>query len=132
MTQTGAVYGGAEERRIQARARRMRMIRYNRMMLRITACLVVVCLFAYISRMAVIASSAKEISNLRKELTQLREEQQYLELYLAAQQDLNRVRDEAMVRLGMRYPEDGQVRLVSLSGYAMSANSQTALESTAP
>ena len=115
-----------------ARMRRIREARINRLMLKLTMALIVVCLFGYISRMTVISAGAKEISKIRQEITKLQEDQQYLEVLLAARQDLDRVRDEAVGRLGMGYPKDGQVYLISLGGYASSANTQTAHDNAAP
>ena len=114
-----------------ARMRRERIARTNRLMLRVTIALIVVSLFVYISRMAAISANAKEIAKIRQEITQLREEQQYLEVKLAARQDLDRVRDEATGRLGMRYPEEGQVQLVSLGGYLVGESRQAAHDNTA-
>ena len=131
MAQAGAVYRGTSAVR-PVPSRRARAIRMNRIMLRLTIALIVVCLFVYITRMAAISAAAKEIGKIKQEITQLKEDQQYLEVMLAARQDLERVRDEATGRLGMRYPTEGQVQLVSLSGYAPSANTQTAHDSTAP
>ena len=131
MAQAGAVYRGTSAVR-PVPSRRARAIRMNRIMLRLTIALIVVCLFVYITRMAAISAAAKEIGKIKQEITQLKEDQQYLEVMLAARQDLELVRDEATGRLGMRYPTEGQVQLVSLSGYAPSANTQTAHDSTAP
>ena len=97
-----------------------------------TVALIVVSLFVYISRMAAISANAKEIAKIRQEITQLREEQQYLKVKLAARQDLDRVRDEAMGRLGMGYPVEGQVQLVSLGGYRAGSSTQTAHDHAMP
>ena len=115
-----------------ARMRRERAERMNRMMLRMTIALIAVSLFVYIGRMASISANAKEIAKIRQEITQLREEQQYLEVKLAARQDLERVRDEAMGRLGMGYPVEGQVQLVSLGGYVVGSGTQTVHDNAAP
>ena len=106
--------------------------RLNRGILRVAICLVMICLFVYISRMATIASGAKEISQIRQEIAQLKDDQQYLEVMLAARQDLDRVRDEAMGRLGMNYPAEGRVQMISLSGYVTAAGTQTAHEGMNP
>ena len=133
MAQAGIVNREEQKARLEAaRARRERIARMNRIAFRATTALVVVCLFVYTSRMAAIAAGAKEISSIRQELTALREEQQYLEVKLAARQDLDRVRDEAVGRLGMRYPAEGEVIVVSLSGFNGSTNTQTAHDNTMP
>ena len=131
MAQAGAVYRGASAVK-SVPSRKARAARINRMMLRVTIALIVICLFVYISRMAAISAAAKEINQIKQGITQLKENQQYLEVMLAARQELDRVRDEAMGRLGMGYPTEGQVQLVSLSGYAPSANTQTAHDNAAP
>ena len=151
MAQAGAVYRGGSPARTSGgarpknavrrgmrpgeaaeKARRMREARMNRVMLRVTIGVVVVSLFVYITQMAGISANAKEIGRIRKEITQLKEERQYLEVKLAARQDLERVRDEAIGRLGMGYPDEGEVRIISLSGYASNLNTQTVHDNTAP
>ena len=127
----GAAHRNVPQANAAVRMRKERIARTNRLMLRVTIALIVVSLFVYISRMAAISANAKEIAKIRQEITQLKEEQQYLEVKLAARQDLDRVRDEAMGRLGMRYPEEGQVQLVSLGGYLAGENWQTAHDTTA-
>lgn len=132
MAQTGAGYRGKVRTPQEKYLQRKRTIRMNRIMLGATTTLVMLCLFAYISKMAAISSTAKEINQTRKEISNLKEEQQYLEVVLSARQNLDRVRDEATGRLGMNYPEEGQVQVVSLSGYSASINTQTAHDSTMP
>ena len=127
-----AVHGPSSQVNAAARMRRERIERTNKWMLRVTVALIVVSLFVYISRMAAISANAKEIAKIRQEITQLREEQQYLEVKLAARQDLDRVRDEAMGRLGMGYPVEGQVQLVSLGGYMAGGSTQTAHDNAMP
>ena len=129
---TTAVRSHPSQASAAARMRRERIARTNRMMLRMTVALIVVSLFVYIGRMASISANAKEIAKIRREITQLREEQQYLEVKLAARQDLERVRDEAMGRLGMDYPVEGQVQLVSLGGYLAGSGTQTAHDNATP
>lgn len=129
MTQAGAAYRGAGR---TASVRRERAARFNRRMLRIAMGLVVLCLFVYIGRMASISAGAKEISRLEAELVKLDEEQKYLQISLAARQNIDRVRDEATGRLGMRYPEEGEVQIVSLNSYASRNNTQTVHDHVAP
>jgi len=118
--------------RSAAQIRRARAARMNQMMLQVTIALVVVSLFVYITRMAGISANAKEISRIKNEITQLKEEKQYLEVKLAARQDLERVRDEAIGRLGMNYPDEGEIRLISLGSYAQDPNVQTVHDNAAP
>ena len=132
MAQAGVAYRSTKQRPQAVYSRKKRVARINRMMLWSTTGLVMLCLFAYVGRMADISSGAKEINQLRREISGLKEEQQYLEVVLAARQNLTRVRDEAMGRLGMSYPVEGQVQVVSLSGYSASANMQTAHDNAMP
>lgn len=110
----------------------------NRLMLLLLTAMTVVCLFGYIDRMADIAACAKQIDALRSDIRTLKAECQQLEFYLAAEQSLERVWDEATMRLGMVYPGEGQVRIVSLEGYAsedpalMSAYARLKEEQAAP
>lgn len=133
MSQAGVAYRGAGVRQATAKkyTRRERAARINRIMVRVTACLVMAFLFGYISRMAVISSNAKEISQIRAEIVELNERQQRLETDLASAMHPQRVIDEAN-RLGMIRPGAEQVRVISLSGYSASANTQTALDNTTP
>ena len=132
MAQAGVAYRSAGQRPREVYSRKKRAAQINRTMLWATTGLVMLCLFAYVGRMADISSGAKEINRIRKEISDLKEEQQYLEVVLAARQNLTRVRDEAMGRLGMGYPVEGQVQIVSLSGYSTSAITQTAHDSAMP
>ncbi len=111
-------------------SRRTRAARMNGIMFRLFICLVMVLLFVYIGRMATISSGAKQITQIRRELSDLEEQRQYLEIALSARQNIDRVRDEATARLGMSYPTD--VRLVSLNGYVAAADTQTAHDTTMP
>lgn len=105
-----------------------RTARFNRNMLKVVGAAVMVSLFVYISRMAVIASGSKTINTLRSEISALESNRQYLEISLSARQNLDRVYDEAVGRLGMSYPDAGRVRVVSLSGDTALSNAQTAYE----
>ena len=131
MTQAGAVYRGAGQAKC-ARQKRERAMRFNQTMLRIATGLIVFCLFVYIGRMSVISAGAKEIDRLEAEIEKLDEDAKYLRISLAARQNVDRVRDEATGRLGMRDPVEGEVQLVSLNGYASRSNTHTAHDSTAP
>ena len=125
-------YAGGQVRRSSGQVQARRPARSHSGMLRLTVCVAVLCLFVYIARMAAIANGAKEISRIQTEIEQLVGEGQYLQVKLAARQDLDRVRDEAMGRLGMRYPREGDVRVISLGGYRDEPVVQTAWEATNP
>lgn len=108
-----------------AMAARAAKARFNRTMLKVMGCVLMVCLFVYITRMAVIASGSKNIEGLRNEITALENNQQYLNIQLTARANPQRVYDEAVNRLGMGYPDESRVNMVVLPGY-YSADVQTA------
>lgn len=106
---------------MQARARiaRVRMEqarRQNRRMLCLFSAMLVFSLFVYISRMASISAAGKQISQLKQEIGVLTSDKQYREISLTARQNLERVQYEAINRLGMVYPQEGQIQLVHLYG----------------
>lgn len=92
----------------------------------LTVALLAVALFVQIGRLSAIAAQNKQISVLTSEIKSLESEKANLEVRLSMQQNINRVRDEAIYRLGMTRPEDGQIRVVSLNGYSVSTRTQTA------
>lgn len=132
MAQAGAAYRTHGQAAQSARMRKEQVMRFNRMMLRIATGLIVFCLFVYIGRMADISAGAKEISRLEEEITKLSEDEKYLRINLATRRNPEEVKIEAMSRLGMRYPVEGEVQLVSLAGFASRSNTHTALDNAAP
>ena len=99
-----------------ARARMEQARRQNRRMLCLFSAMLVFSLFVYISRMASICSAGKQISQLKQEIGVLTSDKQYREISLTARQNLERVQYEAINRLGMVYPQEGQIQLVHLYG----------------
>lgn len=99
-----------------ARARMEQARRQNRRMLCLFSAMLVFSLFVYISRMASISSAGKQISQLKREIGVLTSDKQYREISLTARQNLERVQYEAINRLGMVYPQEGQIQLVHLYG----------------
>ncbi len=89
----------------------------NRVMLWVTGCIVAVALFVYVDRMAELSSVSKQINQLREDITDLKEQKQYKEVELAANQNIDRVSDEATRRLGMITPSPEQTRYISISEY---------------
>lgn len=71
------------------------------------------CLFVYIGRMAAASAAAKEIDALTQAIAEEQRISQQLTLQLAARMDPARVRDEAVGRLGMSYPGEGQIFTLS-------------------
>ena len=80
-----------------------------------------------VNRYAQIAQRTKKISALVGQIQALESDKANLELRLSARENLKRVRDEAMYNLGMDYPQEGQVRVVSIGTAA--AQPQTAANS---
>lgn len=99
-----------------ARARMEQARRQNRRMLCLFSAMLVFSLFVYISRMASISAAGKQISQLKQEIGVLTSDKQYREISLTARQNLERVQYEAINRLGMVYPQEGQIQLVHLYG----------------
>lgn len=112
--------------------RKMRNCRMNRMMLRVTMILTIAFLFVYIGQLTTISAGSKEIQEIRGEIAELKEEQEQLQISLASRQNIDRVRDIATGKLGMNYPVEEQVRVISFSGSISSTNTQTAHDNATP
>lgn len=110
MTTAGAemVYRGQARRSVRARVSRQaaRMV--------VLGAALMICLFVYIGRMAAASAGAKEIDRLMSAIAEEQRTAQQLSIQLAARLDPARVRDEATGRLGMSYPAEGQIRVISL------------------
>lgn len=111
MTTAGAdmVYRGQARRGASSRARGRRQL--GRLI--VPLILLVACLFVYISRLAAVSAGAKEIDRLMNAIAEEQRTGQQLSIQLAARLDPARVRDEATGRLGMSYPTDERIRVVS-------------------
>ena len=111
MTTAGAdmVYRGQVRRGANSRARGRRQL--GRLI--VPLILLVACLFVYISRLAAVSAGAKEIDRLMNAIAEEQRTGQQLSIQLAARLDPARVRDEATGRLGMSYPTDERIRVVS-------------------
>lgn len=90
----------------------------NRALIYMTVTLLVVGMAVQIGRLSQIAAQTKRISTLTSEIRELDSEQQNLQVRLSLLQKSDRILDIAMNRLNMTYPEEGQIRVVSLSGYS--------------
>jgi cell division protein FtsB len=101
----------------------------SRAMMYLAVFVLVTGLVVQVGRLAQIASSAKRISTLTAEIKELRGQKENLEVRLSMQQNLNRIRDEAIYKCDMSYPEEGQVRVVSLMGSGSEPLTQTASNS---
>ena len=120
MTQTYAPRRGnstqMQERARLARIRMEQARRQSRRMMCVFSGLLVTALFVYISRMATISAAGKQISQLKRDISALTSDKQYREISLTARQNIERVQYEALNRLGMVYPKEGQIQLVHLGG----------------
>ena len=132
MAQAGMNVRRRRQKTAQERARERRIMKINAMMTKVAVALIAICMFVYIGRMTTVAAGAKEIDRIEQEIEDMKEWKQYLEVNLAARQNINRVKDEAIGRLGMIYPQESQIYLISLNGYAANANTQTAHDGTNP
>ena len=101
----------------------------NQVMFWVTTALVVGFMFGYIGQLATISAGAKDIRQIKKETDQLKEEQEQLRIN---QENIDRVWDLATGTLGMRYPVDGQIQIVSIEGYMSEVNTQTARDNATP
>ena len=112
MTTAGAgmVYQGRVRQGVNARARSRR--RLSR--LAVPLIVLAVCLSVFISRLAVISTGADEIEQLMNAIAEEQRTSQQLNIQLSARQDPARVRDEATVRLGMSYPTDDRICVLSV------------------
>ena len=111
MTTAGAdmVYRERARRGVNSRARSRRQL--GRLIAPLA--LLVACLFVYISRLAAVSAGAKEIDRLMNAIAEEQRTSQQLKIQLAARLDPARVRDEATGRLGMSYPTDDRICVVS-------------------
>ena len=131
MAQAGVAYRdvnrSAEVRRGKGRGKRL-----NRVMLWATTGLVVGFMFGYIGQLAEISAGAKEIRQIKMETDRMKEEQEQLKINLANQENIDRVWDLATGTLGMQYPVEGQIQIVSIEGYMSNGNTQTAHDNATP
>lgn len=108
------------------RAARRKLAGRNRLLMYATLGVLVVCLFLQVNRYAQMAAQTKRISKLVNEIKQLETDRTNLELRLSARANIERVRDAAMYNLGMDYPDEGQVRVVTLTALHPEVRSQMA------
>ena len=111
----------------QSRVQRRKAPALSRFLMYMTLAVLAACLFMQVNRYAQIAQRTKKISALVGQIQALESDKANLELRLSARENLKRVRDEAMYNLGMDYPQEGQVRVVSIGTAA--AQPQTAANS---
>jgi len=99
---------------------------WSRIMMYVTAAVLVIGLVVQVGRLAQIASSAKQISTLNAEIKDIEGQKETLEVMLSMQQNLTRIRNEAINKCEMTYPTEDQIRVVSLMGSGSDPLTQTA------
>jgi hypothetical protein len=99
---------------------------WSRLMMYMTAAVLVIGLVVQVGRLAQIASSAKQISTLNAEIKDIQGQKETLEVMLSMQQNLTRIRNEAINKCEMTYPTEDQIRVVSLMGSGADPLTQTA------
>jgi cell division protein FtsB len=120
-------YARTRERAPRASRRsRVERPRLARFMMYLTVAVLIFGVVVQVGRLAQIASSSKRISTLTAEIKDLRGEKENLEVRLSMQQNLDRIRDEAINKCEMTYPSDDQIRVVSLMGSGSEPLTQTA------
>lgn len=108
------------------RRSRVEKTQLNRWMMYLTVTVLVLGLVVQVGRLAQIASSAKHISTLNADIKDLQGQKETLEVMLSMQQNLTRIRDEAINKCEMTYPTEDQIRVVSLMGSGADPLTQTA------
>ena len=86
-------------------------------------------LFLQISQLARVSAQSKEISRVDQQIRELASAREDLTVCLSMYQNLDRIENLAF-NLGMQFPEEDQIRVVSLPGYTDESSAQTA-ENTA-
>lgn len=108
------------------RRSRAERTQWSRIMMYVTAAVLVIGLVIQVGRLAQIASSAKQISTLNAEIKDIEGQKETLEVMLSMQQNLTRIRNEAINKCEMTYPTEDQIRVVSLMGSGSDPLTQTA------
>ena len=86
-------------------------------------------LFVQISLLAQISGQAKALNKVNSQIRELTSAEEDLQVCLSMYQNLERIENRARA-LGMRLPDESQIRVVSLPGLAEDVSTQTA-ENTA-
>ena len=86
-------------------------------------------LFVQISLLAQISGQAKALNKVNGQIRELTSAEEDLQVCLSMYQNLERIENRARA-LGMRLPDESQIRVVSLPGLAEDVSTQTA-ENTA-
>lgn len=112
----------------KTRTKRRAQTALNRALLYLTIALLVAGVAMQIARLSQIAAQTKYIASLTSEIKELKSEQANLQVRLSMQQNITRVQDVAKYQLGMDYPDESQIRVVSLGGSGQDIQAVTASE----
>ena len=86
---------------------------------------VVLALFLQITFFAQMSAKSKEIAQVDAQIHELEGQKENLQVYLSMYQSIDRVKSRAEA-IGMRLPDEGQIRVVSVPGLAEDGLVQTA------
>lgn len=86
-------------------------------------------LFIYITEMARLTGQAKEINQVNSQIHELSKRLEERQVRLSMCKNLEEIQNRA-VALGMQFPEDDQIRVISVPGYTQDAGQQTAENTT--
>ena len=84
-------------------------------------------LFTQVTRLAQIAQFSKQITSLKSDIRTMIGDNSNKSVRLNMQRDINRVREEAIYKLGMIQPEEGQIRIVTMIIPSVDVQQQTAM-----
>ena len=99
----------------------------NRLMLYLFLGVALVLVCAQLMTISDIVQNGKQISMLETSIRVKQGENENMNVRIDMQQNITRVRDEAMYRLGMESPIDGQIRVISLKRPSIDIQQQTAM-----
>ncbi len=109
--------------------RELKATKASRMAMYTFVILALVLVFLQIGRLAQIAQNTKEIATLTASIREKKGDAGNLNMRLSMQRNIKRVHDEAIGRLGMIQPEDGQIRVISPGGPSTEVQQQTVMNS---
>lgn len=114
----------------EARARReIRATKASRAAMYLFMALALTLVFLQIGQLAQMAQNTKEIASLSSGIREKKGDAGNLNMRLSMQRNIKRVYDEAVGRLGMIQPEDGQIRVISPVGHSTEIQQQTVMNS---
>lgn len=98
--------------------------------------LLVVVVFAMgcvmLNRQTIIVENGKQIASFKEQVRQEEKRAQDLKLEMASATDINHIMSEASARLGMGYPQEGQIRAFTLPRPVPNVVQSSAMQEAAP